>query len=388
MLPVGAWDAWVMNLGSLDHEGFSVEQERPVTCHERVLHHLGTSFCQTLLQFAAFLRGDLDNRAMAGCECSLGLGIGHMSEGAQVGGACKLIMPLGVTVIHQAPVSSYEGEHTCSFHIVLGLLAESIQQGPLLRGMEVLEHILADALVSALLLGLEEEVIESRMVPYDVRIDGRSMEVKEHLRVALQVGEVGIGIGPVDTVIGYGTIVGKEREVHHILASLLVIDGLGSPHTGYASKVLSLIPLGEMHGVMLPMDEVTRLHEHDATVAAPSQGRAHIGGHHEILPILSAQDVRVTHTSREGNTVRGHHRIATIEGRIVETIVAYGISDLLLLRFVTSEIHKEILVASTRHHCHHQQKEGEEGVAGNISVLHMDNKYIYNQTIRCVSVDR
>ena len=325
---------------------------------------------------------------MAGCECSLGLGIGHMSEGAQVGGACKLIMPLGVTVIHQAPVSSYEGEHTCSFHIVLGLLAESIQQGPLLWGMEVLEHILADALVSALLLGLEEEVIEARMVPYDVRIDGRSMEVKEHLRVAFQVGEVGIGIGPVDTVIGDGTIVGKEREVYHILASLLVIDGLGSPHTGYASKVLSLIPLGEMHGVMLPMDEVTRLHEHDATVAAPAQGRAHIGGHHEILPILSAQDVWVTHTSREGYAVRGHHRIATIEGRIVETIVAYGISDLLLLRFVTSEIHKEILVASTRHRCHHQQKEGEEGVAGNISVLHMDNKYIYNQTIRCVSVDR
>ena len=136
--------------------------------------------------------------------------------------------------------------------------------------MKVAEDILADALVSTLLLSLEEEMILAILVLHDVCVDGRSMKVEEHLRFALQVREVCIGISPIHTVVGNGAVVGEEREVDHILASLLVVNGLRCPDTCDVGKVLARILLREVYGMVLPMYEVARLEEHDATIACPS----------------------------------------------------------------------------------------------------------------------
>ncbi len=227
--------------------------------------------------------------------------------------------------------------------------------------MDVAEHILAYALVGSVLLGLEEEVILSMLVLHDVGVDGRRMEVEEHLWRGGEVGEVVVGVCPIHAVVWYRAIVGEQREVDHELARLLVVDGLRRPHAGDVGKVGAGISLREMHGVVLPMHKVTRLHEHQPAVARPAERGAHVCGHHEIFATGGAQYVGVAHATGAGDGVGGHDGTATVERRVVEAVVAHGIGYLLLLWSVAREIDEEVLVArACRHGSGNEQHEREK----------------------------
>ena len=162
MLPVGAWDARIVNLGSLDHKGFAVKQKRLVACGECVLC-LGQCLLppcfKSLGELLVLLGSYLNHRTMPGSEGSGSLRVGHPTERAKVVGAGKLVMSGCVTVVHQAPAAVDEREYSGSLHIILGLLTEPIQQSPCAWCVQITEYILADALVCTLLLRLEEEMV-------------------------------------------------------------------------------------------------------------------------------------------------------------------------------------------------------------------------------------
>ena len=196
-------------------------------------------------------------------------GILHKGEMHQVIAFGELIVAVAVAVVHQAPAAANEGEDAGTLHIILCGLAETIVQRPCFWLMQIAEGVLADTLVTAIGLGFKEEMIKAVLVLYNIRIDGRSVKVEQYLRLAFQSAEISIGITPLDAVIGDGTIVCQQREVNHILACSLIVNGLRCPDTGYVGKVGSAEALGEVYGVMLPVNHVAGTHEHHTSVAGP-----------------------------------------------------------------------------------------------------------------------
>ena len=93
---------------------------RPINCN----------LPKRFLQPFQLLRRYLDDGAMTGREGSGGLCVCHPAEGAEVFATRKLVMTRHIAVVHQAPAATDEREHTGSLHIVLRLLAETVEQRP------------------------------------------------------------------------------------------------------------------------------------------------------------------------------------------------------------------------------------------------------------------
>ena len=115
---------------------------------------------------------------MTGSKHALRLRILNKGKLTQVLTLGKLVMVITVAIVHQTPASTYQGEHARTLYIALGGLAESVEQFPRLVVMQVFEHILANTLVLAILLGLEEEMIEAFLVLHDVGVNGRGSEIE------------------------------------------------------------------------------------------------------------------------------------------------------------------------------------------------------------------
>ena len=193
---------------------------------------------------------------MTWSEHALSLGILHEAELAQVFTLGKLVMMVTVAIVHQTPAPTYQGEHTRTLYIALGGLAESVEQFPRLVVMQVFEHILANTLVLAILLGLEEKVIEAFLILHDVGVNRWCSEIEQHLRFALEIGKILIGITPIDPVVGNAAAIGQQREINHVLACLLVIERLRSPHTGHVGKRSTCKAFREMDGMVFPVHQV------------------------------------------------------------------------------------------------------------------------------------
>ena len=137
-------------------------------------------------------------------------GILHKGEMHQAIAFGELVVPIAVAVVHQTPTAANEGEYTGTLHIILRGLAEIIMQRPCFWLMQIAEGVLADTLVAAISLSLEEKMVKAILVLNDIRIDGRSVKVEQHLRLSFQSAEIIIGIAPIDTVVGGGTVVCQQ----------------------------------------------------------------------------------------------------------------------------------------------------------------------------------
>nr|GFD21297.1 hypothetical protein [Tanacetum cinerariifolium] len=171
----------------------------------------------------------------------------------------------------------------------------------------------------AVAFGLEKQVVLP-ILGHDVTIDARAVggREKQLLRFALQVGEVLVGVG----VVGFvGLRAVLQREVHHVLLSHRVVDGLRGPH---ALEVILLgVALLKIDGAVRPVYQVGRFQQHHAPVAAPSLGRYHVGRHHiKRLAIGPAQNVRVAHAPGFADGRRADNRPVAIQGRVVVAIGA------------------------------------------------------------------
>ena len=102
-------------------------------------------------------------------------------------------------------------------------------------------------------------------VPYDVAVDGGIASVKEPLWFTFKVGEVLVGILVVYLVEAVW-VACAERVEDHVFAGLVVVYGFGSPHADDVLPFLS-VSRREVDGGVLPIDEVSRLEQHHASVA-------------------------------------------------------------------------------------------------------------------------
>ena len=96
---------------------------------------------------------------------------------------------------------------------------------------------------------------------------------------------------------------------------------------------------------MRPVDEVTRLHEHDARIFFPSVfSSVHVCSHYIVAAILATQDMRVTNASAFRDTVAAHYWPITIESIPVTGILANREAQLFLKVVIstTLKIGKEI----------------------------------------------
>ena len=211
--------------------------------------------------------------------------------------------------------------------------------------MQIREGILFDTLMPSVCLGLEEEMVQPVLILNDIRIDGGRMEVEQHLRLCLQSAEIIVGIAPIHAVVRDRAVIGQQREVNHILACRLIVDGLRRPDAGYVGKVGSAEPLGEMNRMMLPVNQVARTQQHHTPVAGPTQGRAHIC-HHQTEPSVPAtQDVRVANAFGQGYGIACHNGLSAVQRCVVKAVGTHGIAYLLLLGGVARKIGKQIVFA-------------------------------------------
>ena len=114
---------------------------------------------------------------------------------------------------------------------------------------------------------------------------------------------------------------------------------------------------------VLPMDEVGALHQDESVVALPTLVRAHVRHDHiKCFPVPASCDVRVPYAFLQGDGVRGHDRTPLVEGRVVISVVAQGITYLFAVRGIVGEEGEEVTAVRRRlgrlceHWCH-----GSEG---------------------------
>ena len=204
--------------------------------------------------------------AVARGELPLRLGVLHELEGLQVVGAAELVVSVAVAVVHDDPALAVDGSADAyALHGLACLLHVAVEHLPAVGELPC--RGLIDAAPRLLLV---EEVVELVIgVEDDVAVDGGVAGVEEPLRLALQVGEVGVGILVVDLVIRVA-VAGAQRVEHHVLLGLVVVDGLWCP---YAYDVLPCLGVagGEVDGRVLPVHQVGALQQHHAAVAAPSE---------------------------------------------------------------------------------------------------------------------
>ena len=143
-------------------------------------------------------------------ELSLGLCVLHKGKGLEVVGALgKLVVAVHVAIVHQAPTTLNKREHASALHSILGNLAIARVQGPCVRLVQVGKGVLPDALMTSS-LGFEKEVEHALLILNDIGVDGRLLIVEKNLWLALQIGEIGVGIAVIHSVIRNGAIIGEQ----------------------------------------------------------------------------------------------------------------------------------------------------------------------------------
>ncbi len=142
--------------------------------------------------------------------------------------------------------------------------------------------------------GLVEKVVHTVLVN-NVAVDTRLLVggQEERLRLALEVGEIIVGIG---VVYNIGTVAVFHRPVNEILSSLVVIDCLRRPHS--LKLFLIVITLLHIHYRALPIYKVVTLQQHHGAVGVPAVARNHVGKNHvECFSVGTAQNVGIAHAA-------------------------------------------------------------------------------------------
>ena len=314
-----------------------------------------------LLQPIQFFLGDGDDRAVAWGEETLCGGVLYAGELLEVLAHAELVVATRVAVVHEYPVALDALEHAGALYGLVGIFKGTGQQGPLLGVVQALGQVLADALL-ALSLGFEEDVVGALLVLHDVGVDGGALVVEQYLRLALQVAEVLVGISPEHLVVGAAVVFGQDGEVHHVLLDLTVVDGLRCPYTYGTAEHSASVLLGEVYGVVLPLDHVLAAHEHDAPVGTPALAGTHVGNHHVEPAVLATQDMRVAHAFLERDEVGRDDGLAVVQRGVVEAVVAGGVTNLLLFGGITREVGEEIghFLLAVAGGGSHDEREGQD----------------------------
>ena len=324
----GAVDVVLLRLVGVEHLGVGVES------WQYGLREVAVVAQQTLLLGPR----DGDDGAVAGGELALRLGVLHELEGLQVFRAAELVVAAAVAVVHDNPALAVDGAaHADTLHGLFGLFHVAVDHLPAVG--QLTGHGLVDAAPRLLLV---EEVVELvGLVVDNVAVDGGVAGVEEPAWLALQVGEVAVGVLVVYLVEATG-VAGAQRVEHHVLLGLVVVDGLRRP---YADDVLPRLGVacGEVHGGVLPVDEVGRFEQHHAPVAAPSESGAHVCRHHvERLPVFAAQYVGVSHALCQRDGVALDDGQSVVQRCVVIAVVGDGVAYLLVLRVVAVEVREEV----------------------------------------------
>ena len=124
---------------------------------------------------------------------------------------------------------------------------------------------------------------------------------------------------------------------------MLVEEGLRCPNAGNMSKWGTGKTLREMYRMMFPVYHIAGAQQNDATVTVPSLATAHIGNGHSEPSVVAAQNMWIAHALGSCNGIAADNGLAIVQWTIVETVVADGITNLLLLRGIACEIYKEIM---------------------------------------------
>ena len=281
---------------------------------------------------------DGDDGAVTGRELALRLGVLDKLESLQILRTTELVVVGTVAVVHDYPRTSVDGlAHADAFHRFLRLLYIALQHLPFVG--QLFGNGLIDATAGLLLI---EEVVELvSLVEDDVAVDGGIAGIEEPLGLALQVGEVLVGVLVVNLVVGV-LVAGAQGVEDHVLFSFVVVDGLRCPD---ADDVLPRLRVacGEIDGGVLPVDEVGTLQQDHASVACPSQARLHVRHHHvEGLAVLATEDVGVADTLCQGDGVALDDGPSLVQRRVVVAVVAQGVANLLVLGCVAVEIGEEV----------------------------------------------
>lgn len=135
--------------------------------------------------------------------------------------------------------------------------------------------------------------------------------IEELPRLLDQSREVTIGVGVIRFVGG----VRADRQIDHVLLGQGIVGHLWRSDrmdTGEHSGELCL----EIDVRRFPMDEVGRLHQDDATIAAPPLAAPHIGRGDVEVSVLIAGDIGIPQAARLGQ-VSVDDRIAVVQ--LIET---------------------------------------------------------------------
>ena len=285
---------------------------------------------------------------MTRCEGTTGTGVLHESEVAQVRAGTELVVSCGVAVIHEYPrILIDELEDTGTLDSLGGLLERRCRLRPLAAQRfagtcgEVTSGDLADATLALVLI---EAVIEGvALVVDDVHIDGGRAAVVEIDGLAIEVGEVVVGV-TVEVFIEGDSVAAActQREVDHEALCLVVPNGLGCPDADDLLEHRAAILIREVHGRVSPMNEIGGFHHDDASVGIPSFSTAHVGVDHVEHAVGASQDVRIAHAALQGNGVGSHDSPSVVEGCEIIAVVGDGIVEILVV--VGREIDKEIVL--------------------------------------------
>ena len=187
----------------------------------------------------------------------------------------------------------------------------------------------------------------------DVAVNGSNIRVrifKKEFRSGLYAIEVVVGIDVIELV---GAVLVAHREVDHQSSGLLVVDGFGSPGaTDVCQFGRHLVDIDNGVG---PMNEVTRLHQHQSTIVSPTvcltvalpfsltlalslSINVKIGGYKIECAVGSAIDMGVADATLLGNGVAANDGTGIVERR--EMIAVTTQCHIKAVRVVTMEHHK------------------------------------------------
>ncbi len=291
--------------------------------------------------------GDGDYRAVARGKGAAHGGVLHEREGVEVRAGTELVVAGCVAVVHQNPaVLVDELEHTGALHRLGGLLKGGRRCRPLAsqRGAfgcrETACRDLADA---AQAFVLEETVVKRvGLVVHDVHVDGGRAAVIEVSGFALQVAEVGVGVAIVVLVVADGAVVGEQREVDHVLLGFRVPNGFGSPNACNVGERCAGVIRREVYGVVRPVDEVVRFHQHQSAVAAPAERTFHVRNGHIEPSVLAPEDMRVAKAAHDGGGVGFQECLSVVQRCVVVAVFGDGVIEIFVA--VAREIHEEVVL--------------------------------------------
>ena len=221
---------------------------------------------------------------------------------------------------------------------VLPAAVDAFRSGLLDAGRAVVRHI--------------EEMILALSIA-DVAVNGCNLRIrifKKKFRSGLYAIEVVVGIDVIELV---GAVLVAHREVNHQSSCLLIVDGFGSPGaTDVCQFGRHLVDVDNGVG---PMNEVTRLHQHQTTVVSPTVCRAvtlplrrtlalslgvdvKVCGYKIECAVGSAIDMGVADATLLGNGVAANDGTGIVERR--EMIAVATQCHIQTMRVVAMEHHK------------------------------------------------